>query len=159
MHLAPIVLISHSFGIARGAQGHVSNEKVPITFQQTTQPLQGVQAIAHFLNGDRIKAAQNLGDVVIGIIAAVAIFSRVKLANIPGGQQQGVCHRSCGNGLGQRRSQTLQAFDGALAHSGVFDSLQPSVVRHAFPLIHSMSKQPSCYSAAPASATTSCSLD
>lgn len=122
--LVGVVQECDAFAVAAVSRvGHVGGDVVPVLSQDALHPLQSPHLLLDFLDGDKVETAEDLSDVHVTLLLAVV----GELADVPGGQEQGVFGGLLRNLLVELLAQQDEVLDRALPLSQVFDVFQVGV--------------------------------
>ncbi len=112
-NLAGIVDECHALTVALRPDGRIGHDVFPVFTQNFHDPLQSLQVLEHFLNGDQIEMRKDLGDVVNRFLQTVAVGGFVEVTDVPGCEQQRFTEGSVRNLLAQCVPERQQTLDGA----------------------------------------------
>ena len=122
--LVGVVQECDAFAVAAVSRvGHVGGDVVPVLSQDALHPLQSPHLLLDFLDCDKVETAEDLSDVHVALLLAVV----GELADVPGGQEQGVFGALLRNLLVELLAQQDEVLDRALPLSQVFDVFQVGV--------------------------------
>src|SRR5215210_9077847 len=132
--LARIIDEGHTLPVSPGTLGYVGQDVPPPASQVAHQLVQRAKVLPDFLDSHQIEAADDLGDVVEGLLATSPVAGRVEFADVPGGQQQGVRSAAVRN-FGLRKTFLEPQEPLGRPPPASHFAVDPVVVGHDFPSI------------------------